>query len=48
MKIKEMNTRITETPASKENTTTVEKGDTGRFIVGTIGKRKKMTSKTSL
>ena len=35
-------------PASKENVTTVEKGDIGRLIVGPIRKRKKMKSTTYL
>ena len=42
-------TKITENPASTENSTTVEKEDTGKLIVGRIkGKIKTMTSTTSL
>ena len=48
MKIKEMETRITEKPDSTENITTVVKRATGRLIFGQRIKKKSMASTTSL
>ena len=47
-KIKEMKTRITLNPVSKENVTTAGESITGRFIVNQKRKENSMMAKTSL